>query len=79
MLHGLDTQDPVMLAARITPLTAEGNPWRASARELQALVAMRQGRTDEARRILEALSADATAPQALRDRAARAAAQLPNA
>ena len=27
--------------------------WRASARELQALVAIRQGRNDEARRILE--------------------------
>ncbi|MFC0385300.1 tetratricopeptide repeat protein [Muricoccus vinaceus] len=79
VLHGLDTQDPAMLAARITPLTVEGNPWRASARELQALVAIRQGRNDEARRILEALSADAAAPQALRDRAARVAAQLPNA
>lgn len=79
VLHGLDTQDPAMLAARITPLTVEGNPWRASARELQALVAIRQGRNDEARRILEALSADAVAPQALRDRAARVAAQLPNA
>jgi hypothetical protein len=79
VLHGLDTQDPAMLAARITPLAAEGNPWRASARELQALVAIRQGQTAEARRILEALSTDTAAPQALRDRAGRTLAQLPNA
>ena len=79
VLHGLDTQDPAMLAARVTPLAAEGAPWRASARELQALVAIRQGRNAEARGILEALSSDATAPQALRERAARVAAQLPHA
>jgi len=79
VLHGLDSQDPAMLAARVTPLAAEGSPWRATARELQALVAIRQGRNDEARRILEALSVDPAAPQALRDRASRVAAQLPNA
>ncbi|MFH5924289.1 tetratricopeptide repeat protein [Roseomonas xinghualingensis] len=79
VLHGLDTQDPTMLAARVTPLAAEGNPWRASARELQALVAIRQGNMAEARRILEGLSADMAAPQALRDRAGRILAQLPNA
>ena len=68
-----------MLTARVTPLTAEGNPWRASARELQALIAVRQGRGGEARQILEALAADPATPQAMRDRAARVAAGLPNA
>lgn len=79
VLHGLDSADPAMLTARVTPLTAEGNPWRASARELQALVAVRQGRGGEARRILEALAADPATPQAMRDRAARVAAGLPDA
>ncbi len=77
VLHGLDTQDPAVLAARITPLTADANPWHASARELRALVAIRQGQPAEARRLLEALSTDATAPQGLRDRATRVLAQLP--
>ncbi len=79
VLHGLDSQDPALLAARVAPLAAEGSPWRASARELQALVAIRQGNAAEARRILQGLTADSAAPQALRDRATRVLAQLPNA
>ncbi|MBB5692526.1 tetratricopeptide repeat protein [Muricoccus pecuniae] len=79
VLHGLDSQDPAILAARIAPLAGDASPWRASAREMQALVAIRQGNTAEARRILQALSTDAAAPQALRDRAARVMAQLPTA
>ncbi|WP_458095647.1 tetratricopeptide repeat protein [Roseomonas sp. WA12] len=79
VLHGLDSQDPAALAGRIAPLAGEGSPWRASARELQALVAIRQGNTAEARRTLEGLIADQAAPQALRDRATRVLAQLPNA
>jgi hypothetical protein len=74
--HALDTGDPALLAARIAPLTAEGNPWRASAREAQALVALRRGETAEARRILEALAADQAAPSGLRERAQRVAAGL---
>ncbi|MBP0491421.1 tetratricopeptide repeat protein [Pararoseomonas indoligenes] len=79
VLHGLDTQDPATLASRIAPLAVDSSPWKASARELQAMVAIRQGNTAEARRILQALVADATAPQALRDRAGRVMAQLPSA
>ena len=74
--HAVDSGDPAQLAARIAPLTAEGNPWRASARETQALIAMRRGEKEEARRILEALVADASAPQGLRERAQRVAAGL---
>ena len=74
--HTLDSGDPARLAARIAPLAAEGNPWRASARETQALIAMRRGEKEEARRILEALVADASAPQGLRERAQRVAAGL---
>ncbi|HEY8611110.1 MAG TPA: tetratricopeptide repeat protein [Roseomonas sp.] len=79
VLHGLDSQDPAVLAARITPLAGDASPWRASARELQALIAIRQGNAAEARRILEGLTTDSAAPQALRDRATRVLAQLPNA
>jgi hypothetical protein len=73
VLHGLDRADPAELAARIAPLAREGSPWRASAREAQALVALRRGENEQARRSLQALAADATAPQGLRERAMRLA------
>ncbi|MGG5808977.1 tetratricopeptide repeat protein [Falsiroseomonas sp. CW058] len=74
--HALDAGDPAQLAARIAPLTAEGNPWRASAREAQALIALRRGAQEEARRMLEALVADPAAPPGVRERAQRVAAGL---
>jgi hypothetical protein len=74
--HALDTGDPALLAARVAPLAAEGNPWRASAREAQGLIAIRRGETAEARRILEALGADQAAPPGVRERAQRVAAGL---
>ena len=73
-LHGLDTLDPARLADRLAPLTEPGNPWNASARELQALVAARRGQSDAARRTLQDLAADAGAPRSLRERASRLAA-----
>ncbi|KAA2214314.1 tetratricopeptide repeat protein [Teichococcus oryzae] len=76
VLHGLDTQDPAVLASRIAPLATPGTAWGASARELQALVALRRGEKAEARRTLEALAADVTAPPGLRERASRLAAGL---
>jgi len=71
VLHGLDDVDPAVLAARITPLTAAGSAWRASAQELAALVDVRRGRPAEAKRALEALANDAAAPQGVRERALR--------
>jgi hypothetical protein len=75
-LHGLDGTDPAILAARIAPLTRADGPWRASAREVQGLVALRQGNTAEARDTLRALANDTTAPQGVRDRAGRIAAGI---
>ncbi|WBV43670.1 tetratricopeptide repeat protein [Pseudoroseomonas cervicalis] len=75
-LHGIDSQDPGQLAARLGPLAAEGSAWRASARELQGLLALRQGDKATAKREFEALAQDVTAPQGLRDRAGRLAAGL---
>lgn len=65
----LDTASPDEIAKRLDPLAAEGRPWRHSARELQAAAALKQGRTEDARKILKTLSDDATAPQGLRARA----------
>jgi hypothetical protein len=74
--HSIETGDPAALAARIGPLTAPGNPWRASAREAQALIAIRRGAEEEARRMLEALVSDPATPAGLRERAQRVAAGL---
>ncbi len=74
--HGLGNGDPALLAARLTPLLVEGNPWRASAREASALLAMRRGEPAEARRALEALLADPATPDGMRERAQRLVAGL---
>lgn len=74
--HAVDSGDPAELAARLAPLLAEGHPWRASAREAAALLAIRRGQAAEARRMLEALAADQAAPPGLRERAQRLAAGL---
>lgn len=75
-LHSLDSGDPAQLAARLAPLLREGSPWRASAQELAALVALRRGEPEEARRAFRQLADDVTAPPGLRDRAGRLAAGL---
>jgi len=78
VLHSLDAPnaDPAQLAARVAPLTEPGNPWRASAQEVAALVALKRGEREEARRMLQALAQDVTAPQGVRGRAGRIAAEL---
>lgn len=76
VLRSIDSGDPAVLAARIAPLARAGQPWSASARELAGLVALRAGQPAEARRTLEALAADVTAPRAIRDRAQRIAAGI---
>ena len=54
---------------RLEPLLANDNPWRNSARELKGLVALREGRTEEARQAFQAVVDDAAAPAAVRGRA----------
>lgn len=61
---------PDALEERLEPLMQDGSLWRASARELGGLVAFRRGETARAREIFTGLAADATAPAAVRGRAA---------
>jgi hypothetical protein len=70
-LHALDSADPARIAARLAPLAAPGAPWRASAREVLALAALRRNDAAEARRQFDALLADAATPQGVRERATR--------
>lgn len=68
-VNSLDTGEPDELIARLAPLTADGNAWRHSARELTALLMLRKGDTAGARDLLTTLSADVAAPPGLRQRA----------
>ncbi|MEM7442282.1 MAG: tetratricopeptide repeat protein [Pseudomonadota bacterium] len=76
VLHSIDTANPAELADELLPLTAADNPWRHSARELTALLAIRQGDNAEALQIYEDLRDDNTVPPGLRDRASSMAALL---
>ncbi|WP_169568734.1 tetratricopeptide repeat protein [Sneathiella limimaris] len=55
--------------SRVSGLEVSGGIWSASAQELLALAAMKDGNTEEAKKLLTALSEDAGAPQALKSRA----------
>ncbi|MSO81363.1 MAG: tetratricopeptide repeat protein [Alphaproteobacteria bacterium] len=75
-LHGLETQDPTAVRARVAPLTADANPWRFTALEISALAALRQDDRAAARQLYQSLVDDPATPQGLRGRAARMAAAL---
>lgn len=76
VLHDLDSGDPVALTAELTPLTADGSSWRHSARELNGLLMLRQGKEADAAAQFAALAADDMAPPGIRQRAAELAALL---
>lgn len=58
----LDQGDPQSLRGRLLPLAETGRPWRASARELLALLAIRTGEIEQARSTLDELSKDGGLP-----------------
>jgi hypothetical protein len=65
----LDKGDPEQLEARLKPLAEPGNTWSALAREQLAMLDLRRGKVDEARKELRMLSVDIDAPSGLRARA----------
>lgn len=65
----LDDADPQALAGRLEAVAEDGNPWRHSARELLALLALRQGESARARERLTQLTDDSEAPAGIRARA----------
>jgi len=74
--HQIDSGDPALLEARLRPLAAPDDPWRPMAQEKLAWLALRQGKTAEAKQMLTTLSNDATAPNGVRERATSVLAQL---
>ena len=67
--HQLDSGDPAMLASRVAALETADDPYRPLASEMRALLDLRLGKKDEAKRILTTLSRDEAAPPGLRQRA----------
>jgi len=65
----LDHGDPAQLEARLKPLATPGNAWSALAREQLAILDLRQGKVDDARKALQALTNDIDASSGLRARA----------
>jgi hypothetical protein len=74
--YRVDREPPDSLSARLAPLTADGNPWRYSARELIALSQIKAGDQAGARTSLQRLADDPAAPAGLRARAAELLASL---
>jgi hypothetical protein len=72
----LDSGDPATLSGELAPLGADDNPWRFSARELDALLALRAGDQARATELLTKLSEDATTPAPIRTRATELLAAL---
>lgn len=66
----VDTADAATLERRLSPLLAESNPWRFSARELSGLAAVRHGDLEAAARWFAQLADDPATPQGMRGRAA---------
>ena len=62
----LDAND---VQSKLARLAGDGNPWRYSARELQALMALKSGQAAEAERLLKQLVADPGVPAGVRERA----------
>ena len=61
--------DVAAIRNRLTPLTAAGNPWRFSAQELMAALALKTGDTAKAKEIYGELSKDSETPARMRQRA----------
>lgn len=65
----VDTADWTEMQNRLKDLINDGNAWRASARELLGLAAMKAGNPDEARKAFEQILGDSSATPATAQRA----------
>jgi hypothetical protein len=65
----LDKDPPDALAKELAALSGDKDVWRYTAREMQALLAARQGQMQKAADILAAITADPQAPEDARQRA----------
>ncbi|MCW5747489.1 MAG: tetratricopeptide repeat protein [Alphaproteobacteria bacterium] len=69
VMQSFDSAAPDDLQARLQPLTARERPWRSSALEMMAAVAMKRQDMPAARALLTELRDDPATPPAMRERA----------
>jgi len=74
--HQIDRGDPSLLEARLKALATPDNPWHALAEEQFALLALRQGKVDQAKTTLRRLAQDTTTPSGVRGRASALVSRL---
>lgn len=70
VMHSVDQGDPKALEASLEPLAAPESPWRFSALEIKALLALRQGDAKRANALWAEISDAPDAPSSVRMRAA---------
>jgi len=76
VMCGLPDESPQTAIGHLAPLTATGNPFRASALDLTAAAKLQAGDRTGALKIYQQLADDLSAPQGLRARAAEIVAAL---
>jgi hypothetical protein len=76
VMHGMSEADAQAVVERLAPMTAAGNPWRATALELTAAARLKTGDKSGALALYQTVADDLAAPQGLRARAAEMAAAL---
>ena len=76
VLHRIDTGDAAVLRGHLEPLAADGQPFHAGARELLALISLREGDRAGARELYTKIADDREAPAGLRARVAQMLAAL---
>lgn len=67
--HTLGTAPDAEVLARLKPLTAGQNPYQGLAQETQALLYLREGKTDLAKALFSQIASDPNAPDGVRNRA----------
>jgi hypothetical protein len=76
VLHELDQGDAAAMKSRLAPLLDASNPWRHSAKELNAYLTARAGDNAKAQGLFKELSENVTTPPSIRKRASDMAASL---
>ncbi|TAL02529.1 MAG: tetratricopeptide repeat protein [Rhodospirillaceae bacterium] len=69
VLHSLDRAPPQTLEVMLSPLLNPGNPFNASALELSALLAAKEGDTARAAKLVDQILMEPSTPPSLRSRA----------
>lgn len=76
-MHSMNEADPAVLRGELLPLSQAGAPYRFTALELLAALALREGDSAGAREHLTQITDDPSAPAGARSRAAELLASLP--